>query len=100
MLWKFYEWNGQRSDTRRSLLFGTQQWTDEGRTYHRNEKVCEQRVRLPSGEIKPVFFDISELTTQAPLADEVREQAAKAALSPVISRRPKRRVGKLEVPLL
>ena len=64
-----------------SCLFGTQfgDWGDEGRTYHKNNKICEQRVRLPSGEVKPVFFDISELTNTAPLADELRKKLASAA---------------------
>src|SRR6266404_3031265 len=62
-----------------SVLFGTQDWVDQGRTYHNNRRVCEQRVRLPSGQLKPVFFDISEITTEAPLADNVRAMFSNAA---------------------
>src|SRR5207249_3171081 len=44
-------------------LFGLENrdWFEEGRTYHNNRTVCEQRVRLKNKATSSVFFDRSEI---------------------------------------
>jgi hypothetical protein len=67
-----------------SAIFGEAdlEWFDAGRKYHKNETICEQRVRLGNrvkrpgakpGETHTIFFDISELTPDAPIPDAVKE---------------------------
>jgi hypothetical protein len=65
------------------------EWFDAGRMYHRNDTMCEQRVRLgvrvkptwaQPGETYSIFFDISELTHEAPIPDVVKHLLMSGAL--------------------
>jgi hypothetical protein len=76
-----------------SIVYGKENrdWFDAGRKYHKNDTICEQRIRLAAqGNPKPdwaqpgqtysMFFDISELTHEAPLPDTVKQLLMKGAL--------------------
>jgi hypothetical protein len=76
-----------------SSIYGQEnvQWFDAGREYHKNGTICEQRVRLGDrvnpkptwarpGKTYLVFFDISELTHEAPIPDTVKGLLMKGAL--------------------
>jgi hypothetical protein len=76
-----------------SSIYGQEnvQWFDVGREYHKNGTICEQRVRLGDrvnpkpawaqpGKTYSVFFDISELTHEAPIPDAVKQLLMKGAL--------------------
>jgi hypothetical protein len=63
-----------------SHVYGEQNkdWFDAGRTYHAND-ICEQKIRLPSGQMRSVFFDESALDYSIPIPEKFRgtfEQAA------------------------
>lgn len=62
-----------------SVLFGPQNWTGVERRYHRNGRVFEWRIRRVSGQVLPVFFDISQLSLTAPVSEEVRQEFNKHA---------------------
>lgn len=75
-----------------SIVYGKENrdWLDDGRRYHKNGTICEQRVRLGPevnskldwarpGQSYSMFFDISELTHQAPIPEEVRQLLMRAA---------------------
>jgi hypothetical protein len=74
-----------------SIVYGKEnvQWFDAGRKYHENDTICEQRVRL-GVRVKPtwaqpgatysMFFDISELTHEAPIPDAVKQLLMKGAM--------------------
>jgi hypothetical protein len=63
-----------------SHIYGEQNkdWFDDGRTYHPN-KICEQKIRLPSGQIRKVFFDESALDYSIPIPEEFRDAFQRAA---------------------
>jgi hypothetical protein len=74
-----------------SAVFGEENrdWFDDGREYHKNNTVCEQRVRvaaestrkrsgLVAGQVYSMFFDVSEVTDAAPISDEIKEIASEA----------------------
>ena len=63
-----------------SHIYGEQNkdWFDDGRTYHA-DKICEQRIRLPSGQIRRVFFDESALDYNLPLPENLRPALERAA---------------------
>jgi len=46
-------------------------WFDNGRVYHPNH-ICEQTIRLPSGQIRKVFFDESALNYNIPIPEDLR----------------------------
>jgi hypothetical protein len=75
-----------------SYIYGKKDvdWFDAGRTYHKNGKICEQRVRLgvrvdpklfwaQPGHTYSMFFDLSELTHEAQIPDEVKQFLTKEA---------------------
>jgi hypothetical protein len=76
-----------------SSIYGKENrdWFDAGRKYYKNETICEQRVRL-AAERKPkqewaqpghtygMFFDISELTHEAPIPNAVKQLLMKGGL--------------------
>src|SRR5439155_11621869 len=53
-------------------------WFDAGRECHPN-KIVEQKIRLPSGQIRQIFFDESALDYSVPMSDELRELFQRAA---------------------
>src|SRR6266566_3590394 len=63
-----------------SRVYGEQNkdWFDNGRIYHPN-KICEQQIRLPSGQIRKVFFDESQLDYAIPIPEQFRGAFQKAA---------------------
>jgi len=63
-----------------SRVYGEQNkdWFDAGRVYHPN-KICEQQIRLPSGQIRKVFFDESALDYAIPIPSELRPALQQAA---------------------
>jgi hypothetical protein len=69
-----------------SVIYGKENrdWFDAGRDYHKNGAICEQRVRLDTrakpkqswaqpGHTYSMFFDISGLTQDAPIPEDVRQ---------------------------
>src|SRR5438309_2354326 len=69
-----------------SSIYGEENrdWFDAGRKYSKNDTICEQRVRLAAdrkpkqawtqpGETYSMFFDISELTHEAPIPAGVKQ---------------------------
>lgn len=75
-----------------SYIYGKEDvdWFDAGRKYHKNGAICEQRVRLGDrvdpklfwaqpGYTYSMFFDLSELTHEAPIPDDVKQFLMKAA---------------------
>jgi hypothetical protein len=74
-----------------SIVYGREnvEWFDAGRKYHENDTICEQRVRLGArvkptwarpGETYSMFFDIAELTHEAPIADAMKQLLMTGAL--------------------
>jgi len=63
-----------------SRIYGEQNkdWFDHGRTYLPN-KICEQKIRLPSGQIRNVFFDESALDYAIPIPEQFRGALQRAA---------------------
>ena len=57
-----------------SLLFQSQDWTPVERLYHNNGQIFEWRIERKSGDVLPVFFDISQVNDSAPVSDAVRQQ--------------------------
>ncbi len=57
-----------------SLLFKSQDWTPVERLYHNKGQVFEWRIKLTSGDVVPVFFDISQVNDLAPVSDAVRQE--------------------------
>lgn len=57
-----------------SLLFQCQDWSPVERLYHKNGHVFEWRIKRKSGDVFPVFFDISQVNDSAPVSDTVRQQ--------------------------
>lgn len=57
-----------------SLLFQSRDWSPVERLYHKNGHVFEWRIKLKSGDISPVFFDIREVNDTAPVSDDVRRR--------------------------
>ena len=81
-----------------SIIYGEENrdWFDAGRKYHKNGAICEQRIRIGAtpptkiawakpGEVCTMFFDISELTHEAPISDAVKELLMKGALQMPLS---------------
>src|SRR5438132_463201 len=63
-----------------SQVFGEQDvdWFDAGRV-NRASDICEQRIRLNSGQIRQIFFDTSKLDYSLELPDHVRAIFERAA---------------------
>jgi upstream activation factor subunit UAF30 len=63
-----------------SRIYGEQDkhWFDNGRVYHPNH-ICEQTIRLPSGQIRKVFFDESALDDNLPIPEDLRPALERAA---------------------
>src|ERR1017187_6541082 len=57
-----------------SLLFQSQDWSPVQRLYHKNDQVFEWRIKLKSGEVRPVFFDIHEVNDTAAVRDDIRRR--------------------------
>ena len=75
-----------------SAIYGKEgrDWFDAGRKYYENGTICEQQVRLgpevnskldlaQPGQTYSMFFDISELTHEAPIPDDVKQLLMQAA---------------------
>src|SRR5437588_6734124 len=69
-----------------SYIYGKEgvQWFDTDRKYHKNGTICEQRIRLGDrvnpkpewaqpGQTYSMFFDISELTHEGPIPEDVKQ---------------------------
>ena len=56
-----------------SLLF-REDWSPVERLYHKQGQVFEWRIKLQSGDVLPVFFDISQVNDSAPVSDAVRQK--------------------------
>jgi hypothetical protein len=56
-----------------SLLVQSQDWSPVQRLYHKNGQVFEWRIKLRSGQILPMFFDVSGVNNTAPVSTEIRE---------------------------
>lgn len=63
-----------------SHIYGKQNkdWFDDGGIYHPN-KICEQKLRLPSGQVRNVFFDESALDYSIPIPEELQPALQQAA---------------------
>ena len=63
-----------------SRIYGEQNkdWFDGGRTYHA-DKICEQKVRLPSGQVRSVFFDERALDYSLLIPEHLRGAFERAA---------------------
>jgi hypothetical protein len=57
-----------------SLLFQSQDWSPLQRLYHKNGQIFEWRIKRSSGDVLPIFFDISQVNDSAPVNDQVRQQ--------------------------